>query len=110
MPDSHSDDDERVYSHLLTLLSVSAAMVGVCITAIGLVSVIEALNKVEHIVDDLLALSTIVFSCVTLMSFLGIRTRIRRSFPRYMLVLDVLFCVGIAMMVIASMLLSFIVI
>jgi hypothetical protein len=110
MPDSYSDDDERVYSHLLTLLSVSAAMVGVCITAIGLVSVIEALNKVEHIVDDLLALSTIVFSCVTLMSFLGIRTRIRRSFPRYMLVLDVLFCVGIAMMVIASMLLSFIVI
>ena len=110
MPDSYSDDDERVYSHLLTLLSVSAAMVGVCITAIGLVRVIEALNKVEHIVDDLLALSTIVFSCVTLMSFLGIRTRIRRSFPRYMLVLDVLFCVGIAMMVIASMLLSFIVI
>jgi hypothetical protein len=110
MPDFHSDDDERVYSHLLTLLSVSAAMVGVCITAIGLVSVIEALNKVERIVDDMLALSTIVFSCVTLMSFLGIRTRIRRSFPGYMLVLDVLFCVGIAMMVIASMLLSFLVI
>jgi hypothetical protein len=110
MQDSHSDDDERVYSHLLTLLSVSAAMVGVCITAIGLVSVIEALNKVERIVDDMLALSTIVFSCVTLMSFLGIRTRIRRSFPRYMLVLDVIFCVGIAMMVIASMLLSFLVI
>jgi hypothetical protein len=47
--------DDRKYSHLLTLLSVSAAMVGVCLTAVGLVSVIEALNKVQTWVDDLLA-------------------------------------------------------
>ena len=110
MAEKKPDDDERNYAHLLTLLSVSAAMVGVCLTAIGLVSVIEALNKVEHVVDDMLAIGTIMFSLVTLLSFLGIRTRIRRTWPRYMLVLDVVFCFGIATMVVASMLLTFLVI
>jgi hypothetical protein len=104
------EEDDRLYSHMLTLLSVSAAMVGVCLTAIGLVSVIEAINKVEHVVEDMLAVATIIFSMVTLLSFLGIRTRIRRTWPRYLLVLDVIFCVGIATMVVASMLLTFLVI
>ncbi|MCI0333510.1 MAG: hypothetical protein L0228_09835 [Planctomycetes bacterium] len=109
MADKKTGDDERIYTHLLTLLSVSAAMVGVCLTAIGLVSVIEALNKVERIVDDMLAIATLIFSFVTLLSFLGIRTRIRRTWPRYMLVLDIAFCFGIGTMVVASMLLTFLV-
>ena len=109
MAERNSNEDDRNYSHLLTLLSVSAAMVGVCLTAIGLVSVIKALNKVEHIVDELLAVATIIFSCVTMLSFLGIRTPIRKRFPRYMLLLDVLFCFGIGGMLIASMILSFVV-
>ena len=107
---SEMENDDRNYTHLLTLLSVSAAMVGVCLTAIGLVSVIQALNKVEWIVDDILAIATLTFSFVTLLSFLGIRTRIRHKWPRYMLVLDIAFCVGIGTMVIASMLLTFMVI
>jgi hypothetical protein len=104
------DDEQRLYTHLLTLLSVSAAMVGVCLTAIGLVSVIEALHKVEAIVDDMLAIGTLVFSSVTLLSFLGIRTGIRRTWPKFMLMLDVIFCFGIATMVVASLVLTFFVI
>jgi hypothetical protein len=101
--------DDRSYTHLLTLLSVSAAMVGVCLTAVGLVSVVEALNKVQTWVDDLLAVGSLVFSVVTLLSFLGIRTKIRR-WKRLTLVLDVLFCLGISAMVIASLLLTYFVI
>jgi hypothetical protein len=110
MATNQPEDDERLYAHLLTLLSVSAAMVGVSLTAIGLVSVIEAVKEVEHVVDDLLAISTLIFSVVTLLSFLGIRTRVRRSWPKYMLVLDITFCVGIATLVIASLLMTFVVI
>jgi hypothetical protein len=110
MSEKPPESDDRIYSHLLTLLSVSAAMVGVCLTAISLVTVIEAFNKVEQIVDDALAIATIVFSIVTLLSFLGIRTRIRLIWPRYMFVMDVMFCIGIGLMVIASMMLTFIVI
>src|SRR3954466_6766783 len=103
-------NDDRNYTHLLTLMSVSAAMVGVCLTAVGLVNVIESLNKWEGWVDDLLAVGSLVFSLVTLMSFLGIRTRIRYTWKRYLLVLDILFCLGIIMMVMSSFLLTYFVI
>jgi len=58
----------------------------------------------------MLAIATPIFSFVTLLSFLGIRTGIRRTWSRYMLVLDIVFCLGIGTMVIASMLLTFLVI
>jgi hypothetical protein len=104
------EHEDRVYSHLLTLLSVSAAMVGVCLTAISLVSVLSALNKLEGLVDDLLAVGALLFSIVTLLSFLGIRTNLRNSWRTYTLVLDVLFCLGITAMVVASLILTWVVI
>ncbi|HEX5472999.1 MAG TPA: hypothetical protein VFW73_13995 [Lacipirellulaceae bacterium] len=103
-------DDERTYTHLLTLLSVSAAMVGVSLTAVSLVNVIESLNKWEGWVDDILAVGSLLFSLVTLLSFLGIRTRIRYSCPHFVLVLDVLFCLGILTMVVSSFMLTYFVI
>jgi hypothetical protein len=109
MPETSQSADDRVYAHLLTLLSVSAAMVGVCLTACGLVNVIEALNKIEGWIDDFLAIGSLVFSIVTLLSFLGIRTRIRRL-PRFVLLLDILFCTGIVTMVAASFMLAYAVI
>jgi hypothetical protein len=107
---NHSENDDRAYSHLLTLLSVSAAMVGVCLTAISLVSLFDAHRQLEGIVDDLLAVGALVFSLVTLLSFLGIRTTIRSTWRRFTLVLDILFCTGITMLVVASMVLTFVVI
>ncbi len=107
---NHPPDDERTYTHLLTLLSVSAAMVGVSLTAVSLVNVIESLNKWEGWVDDILAVGSLLFSIVTLLSFLGIRTRIRFTWPRFVLVLDVLFCLGILTMVLSSFLLTYFVI
>jgi hypothetical protein len=103
-------EDERIYTHLLTLLSVSAGMVGVCLTAIGLVSVFQALSKWEGMVDDLLAIGSLLFSMVTLMSFLAIRTRIREYWPRCIMLMDILFCLGIVTMVAASILLTYAVI
>ena len=110
MTKTQQPDDDRIFTHLLTLMSVSAAMVGVCLTAVGLVNVIESLNKWEGWVDDLLAIGSLVFSLVTLLSFLGIRTRIRYTWPRYVLVLDILFCLGIITMVVSSFLLTYFVI
>jgi hypothetical protein len=103
-------DDDRLYTQLLTLLTVSSGMVGVCLTAVGLVNVIESLEKWEGWVDDLLAVGSLLFSLVTLLSFLGIRTKIRYSWPHFVLVLDILFCLGIVTMVVSSFLLTYFVI
>jgi hypothetical protein len=106
MPRELQTEDDRVYAHLLTMLSVSAAMVGVCLTAVGLVNVIEVLQKWEGWVDDILAVGGLLFSIVTLMSFLGLRTRVRR-WRAYMIFLDVMFCIGILTMVASSFLLTY---
>jgi hypothetical protein len=110
MPLELQTDDDRVYAHLLTLLSVSAALVGVCLTAVGLVNVIEVLQKWEGWVDDILAIGSLLFSIVTLLSFLGIRTRIRHRWRRYVLLLDIIFCLGMLTMVLSSFLLTYFVI
>ncbi len=110
MLENRQTDDDRNYTHLLTLLSVSAAMVGVSLTAVSLVNVIESLNQWEGWVDDLLAVGSLMFSLVTLLSFLGIRTKIRYTWPRYVMILDVLFCLGIITMVVSSFLLTYFVI
>src|ERR1700759_34280 len=110
MPRELQTDDDRIYAHLLTLLSVSAAMVGVCLTAVSLVNVIEVLQKWEGWVDDILAVGSLLFSVVTLLSFLGLRTRARTRWPHYVLMLDVIFCMGIVTMVLSSFLLTYFVI
>ena len=101
------EDDDRSYTHLLTLLSVSTGMVGVCLTAVGLVGVFKALRQWEGMVDELLTVGSLLFSVVTLLSFLAIRTRIRQVWPHYLLMLDILFCLGIVTMLAASIVLTF---
>lgn len=106
-----SPEDEQWYHwHLLTLLSVSAAMVGVCMTAIGLVGILKSLRSLEVVVDDMLAIAALMFMGVTFLSFLGIRTRIRQRWEGFSLAVDALFCLGLVVLVTAAMLLTWAVI
>ncbi len=66
-----SKSEDRQYPHLLTLLSVSSAMVGVCLTAIGLIGIMRWLSAVQTLVDDLLAVGAVLFMISAVMSFLG---------------------------------------
>jgi cation transport ATPase len=102
-------EDEALQTHLLTLLSVSAAMVGVCLTAIGLVGILNTLNKMQVIVDELLAVGALLFMVVCMLSFLGVRTDLRRSWRGLSLSIDVLFCLGLVVLVAASILLAWVV-
>ncbi len=106
-----SPEDEQWYHwHLLTLLSVSAAMVGVCLTAIGLVGILKQLHELEVIIDDILAIAALLFVGCSFLSFLGIRTHIRRRWNGFSLTVDILFCLGLLALVSASMLLTWAVI
>ena len=107
-----SPEDEQWYHwHLLTLLSVSAAMVGVCLTAISLVGILKWSAKLEQIfVDDMLAVAALLFVGCSFLSFLGIRTRIRKTWQGFSLTVDILFCLGLLVLVAASMMLTWVVI
>ena len=104
-----AEDDDRFLTHLLTVLSVSAGMVGVCLTAIGLIGVMKSLGRVETVVDDLLAISSMLFMVTAVLSFLGMRTNLTKSWRSFARTLDGVFCVGLVLVGIATLLLTWVV-
>jgi hypothetical protein len=102
----HSADEERRYLHLITLLTVSSAMVGVCITAIGLIEILHSLNNTEWIIDDLLAIASLLFVVASILSFAGMRTRWGQASKGLIRSLDILFCIGLTVVFIATAMLT----
>ena len=64
--------EESVCAHIFT---VSAAMVGVCLTVIGLVHIVITARKADTIADDLLAADALLFLISCLASYWALRTR-----------------------------------
>ncbi|MGH8384713.1 MAG: hypothetical protein ACRESJ_04345 [Pseudomonas sp.] len=64
--------DEDICVHVFT---ASAAMVGVCITVIGIFQVITTLRSEDSLGDDLLAINAILYLLTTLSSYWTLRTR-----------------------------------
>jgi hypothetical protein len=102
--------NEELHTHLLTMLSVASGMAGVCATAIGLIGIVKRLTMVELIVDDLFALGALLFLLVTGLSFICLRTRLGKKSHKLVLVIDVAFFLGLATVVVASLILTWMVI
>jgi hypothetical protein len=102
-------DDERRDAHLFDLLNVSAAMVGVCLTAIGLVGILSALKGLKTMIEELLAVGGVLFMIVCMLSFLGVRTKLGTTSRNLLLVIDVLFCLGLVVLVGTSIILAWVV-
>ena len=102
------EGEEHSPTHMLTVLSVSSGMVGVCLTAIGLIGVMRTLSKLETIVDDVLVVSTLLFMSAAILSFFGLRTRRVRQWRHFARALDSMFCVGLFLVVVATVLLTWV--
>jgi hypothetical protein len=83
------------------VFSVSAAMVGVCLTVIQLIQM-NAGQKPNTIVDEILALDSIVFMIACVFSFLALKSQ-RHSRPKKILenIGDGCFLLAISTMVVA---------
>lgn len=96
--------------HLLAMLSVSSGMVGACLTAISLIGIVKTLNKIETIVDDMLAMGTLVFTIAAALSFIGMRTHVGRRWRHVARWIDGIFFLGLVMIVAAAGFLTWVVI
>lgn len=63
--------EDDICIHIFT---VSAGMVGVCLTVIGLFRVITDLKSISSIGDDLLALDALAFLISCVLSYIALRT------------------------------------
>jgi hypothetical protein len=81
------------------IFSVSATLVGICLTVIGLLRLVVNTRKAEIVVDDFLALDAVFFLFSCLLSYLALRTRSLYRMYRVERVADAIFLFGLFLMV-----------
>lgn len=67
--------DDNICVHIFT---ASAAMIGVCLTVIGIIRVVISLRRSNLFADDLLAIDALLYLASCLLSYWALRTRNHR--------------------------------
>ena len=92
---------EKQEEHLAgQIFSVSAGMVGVCLTVIGLMHISSSIRGVETIGDDLTAFDAIVFILACFLSYSSMKTRERKRRLSLEQMADRVFLSGLSLMVV----------
>ncbi|WP_254513504.1 hypothetical protein [Anatilimnocola floriformis] len=104
MPNNRSHLEEDICIHIFT---VSASMVGVCLTVIGLLRVVIAIRQIDSFADDLLALTAILFLVSCLSSYWALRTRSKGRMHQVERFADVVFIIAMLLMVVACIIITF---
>ena len=89
------------------IFAVSAGLVGVCLTVIGLFRVVVRSQHVDSIADNLLAVDALLFMVACFLAYLALRSSGARRARRLEQVADVVFLAGLAMMVAVGALIAY---
>lgn len=89
------------------ILSVSAGMVGVCITVIGLFRIVSRSQHVDSVADNLLSIDALVFLASCFLAYLGLRARTETNKKRFERAADYLFLAGLTMMSVVGVLIAY---
>jgi hypothetical protein len=87
--------EDDICVHIFT---VSAGMVGVCLTVIGLIRVVITLRKTDTFADDLLAMDALLFLIACLASYWALRTRSAKRKYRVERFADLVFVLALILM------------
>jgi multisubunit Na+/H+ antiporter MnhF subunit len=89
------------------IFTVSAGLVGVCLTVVGLFRVISRLKDLNSIADNILAIDALAFLASCLMAYLALRTAHRPRRERLERMADGIFLAGLALMVVVCGLVAY---
>lgn len=96
--------EEDISIHIFT---VSAGMVGVCLTVIGLLRVVITLRKTDTFADDLLAFDAFLFLIACLSSYWALRTRSQERMYRVERFADIVFLLALVLMAIVCTIVTY---
>jgi len=88
--------EEDICIHIFT---VSAAMVGVCLTVIGLLRVVISIRRSDTAADDIIAGDAMLFLISCMSSYWALRTRSVRRMHRVERFADLVFMLAMCLMV-----------
>ncbi|MDG2534108.1 hypothetical protein P6144_10650 [Sphingomonas sp. HITSZ_GF] len=86
---------------------IAAAMVGVCLTAIGILRVVIAVRKANTLADDMLALDSVLFLIATLTSYFAIRHGPAKRLHELERIADVTFIAAMSLMTVVALVLTY---
>jgi Kef-type K+ transport system membrane component KefB len=102
--DANTHLEQDICIHIFT---VSSAMVGVCLTVIGLIRVVITLGRADTLTDDLLAGDALLFLISCLLSYWALRSRSVRRMHRLERIADGIFILAMIGMVIICALITY---
>ena len=91
--------DTSLAVHIIT---VSAAMVGVCLTVVGLFQVVQGLHGLDSPADNILALDAVVFLFACLLAYASLRSRSPRRRRRLERMADGCFLCALVIMTVMA--------
>ena len=100
--DTHLEHDISIH-----IFTVSSAMVGVCLTVIGLIRVVITLGRADTLADDFLAGDALLFLVSCLFSYWALRSRSVRRMHRLEKIADGIFILAMIGMVIICALITY---
>ena len=86
---------------------LSASMVGVCLTTIGLIRVVITLKQIDTFADNILAFDAVIFLIATITSYWAMRHRHIERLHLLEKIADMAFMSGILVMTIACIFIAF---
>src|SRR6266853_3111783 len=102
--DSNTHLEQDICIHIFT---VSSAMVGVCLTVIGLIRVVITLGTADTLADDCLAMNALLFLISCLLSYWALRSRGWKRMHRLERLADGIFIFAMIGMVVVCTLITY---
>jgi hypothetical protein len=106
MPEDQSQEriEEDIAVHIFT---ASAALVGVCLTVIGLFRISDRLRDVSNLGQALLAVDALAFLASCVLSYNALKTRRQRRRHTVERIADIVFLAALGLMAIACSLIAY---
>jgi len=107
-PQREENQNQRLEQDIsIHIFTVSSAMVGVCLTVIGLIRVVITLGTADTLADDCLAMNALLFLISCLLSYWALRSRGWRRMHRLERLADGIFIFAMIGMVVVCTLITY---
>lgn len=104
MSEQNSVSENEICIHIF---SVSAGLIGVCLTVIGIFRAVTELKKFTSVGDNLLAIDALFFLWACVISYLALRSTNKDRKRKIERVADVFFLAGLSLMAIICILIAY---
>ena len=89
------------------IFGVSATMVGVCFTVLGIFSIFQVIKKMQTLIDEFITIDAVFFLASCFLSYMAIRAKDRKRRFRLEKIADVIFLIALTFIVVIAILLVF---